>query len=210
MKDNAGHTMVEVMISMAILAIVSLLSFIVLQSSVSASRLSSAKVDVQNNLRDTMGVLVAELREGVSETTTEKTGAPDGLVPVAVGDAGRSITFQVAEPASGEQLFDYSSPITFQLENEDANGNGRLDAGEDENEDGVLTRRVTRVQDGVSTPVASASSVDDVQFTLVANQATGNNDMTTVEIVLRGSKRYGSGDGTPVVAEMTSHVRLVN
>ena len=62
--NNQGHTMVEMMVSMAILSIVSLLGFIVLQSSTSSAQLANAKVDVQNNLRDTMAVLTAELREG--------------------------------------------------------------------------------------------------------------------------------------------------
>jgi len=208
--NNAGHTMLEVMVSMAILTVVSLLGFIVLQSSYSSAQLANAKVDVQNNLRDTMAVLISELREGVTETTTKKTGAPDGLNPVSLADGGRSITFQVAIPTSGETLFTYSTPITFFHENEDLNGNGRLDPDEDANDDGALTRRMVREQGGETTPVAGASTIEGVEFTLIANQSAGINDLTTVQITLRGSKRYGGGDGKPVVAEMTSNVRLVN
>lgn len=209
MKNN-GHTMVEVMVSMGILSVVSLLGFIVLQSSTSSAQLANAKVDVQNNLRDTVSVLSSELREGVTEITTEKTGAPEGLVPVAIGDEGRSITFQVPEPVSGEALFAYSTPITFSLENEDANGNGRLDPDEDTNGDGGLTRRMLRSQNGESVPVAGASTIEFVNFTLLANQAEGVDERTTVEITLRGSKRYGAGEGKPLFAETTSNIRLVN
>lgn len=208
--NNAGHTMLEVMVSMAILSVVSLLGFIVLQSSYSSAQLANAKVDVQNNLRDTMAVLISELREGVTETTTNKTGAPEDLDPVTLGEGGRSITFQVAVPTTGEALFTYSTPITFALQNEDLNGNGRLDPDEDQNEDGALTRRIVRTQDGETTPVAGASTIDGVEFTLIENQAAGSDDLTTVQITLRGSKRYGGGDGKPVIAEMTSNVRLVN
>lgn len=208
--NNQGHTMVEVMISTAILTIVSLLGFVVLQSSTSSAQLANAKVDVQNNLRDTMTALTFALREGVTQTTTEKTGAPEDLFPVAVSDEGRAITFQMPEPIAGEEMFDYSTPITFSLQNEDENGNGLLDPDEDTNEDGTLTRRIVRSQDGVTTPVAGASTIDFVSFTLLANQVTGVADLTTVQITLRGSKRYGAGEGQPVLAEMTSSIRLVN
>jgi prepilin-type N-terminal cleavage/methylation domain-containing protein len=208
--NNHGHTLMEIMVSTAILSIVSLLGFVVLQSSTSSAQLANAKVDVQNNLRDTMAVLTAELREGVTQTTTEKTGAPEDLFPVAVSDEGRAITFQMPEPIVGEAMFAYSTPITFSLQNEDENGNGLLDPDEDTNEDGVLTRRIVRSQVGETLPVASASTIDFVNFTLLANQVTGVADLTTVQITLRGSKRYGAGEGKPVLAEMTSNIRLVN
>lgn len=207
---NSGHTMVEIMVSMGILSVVSLLGFIVLQSSTTSAQLANAKVEVQNNLRDTISVLSSELREGVTKITTEKTGAPEGLFPVAIGDDGRSITFQVPRPVSGEALFAYSTPITFSLENEDANENGLLDPDEDTNSDGTLTRRIVRSQDGVSVPVASASTIEFVNFTLLVNQAASIDDMTTVQITLRGSKRYGAGEGKPLLAETTSNIRLVN
>lgn len=209
MNDH-GHTMIEMMVSMAILSIVSLLGFIVLQSSTSSAQLANAKVDVQNNLRDTMAVLTAELREGVTEITTEKTGAPEDLFPVAIGDEGRSITFQMPEPVAGENMYAYSRPVTFSLQNEDVNENGQLDPDEDTNADGALTRRIVRSQNGETIPVAGATTIDGVTFTLLANQATGITDMTTVRITLRGSKRYGAGEGRPVLAEMTSNIRLVN
>jgi len=208
--NNSGHTMLEVMVSTAILTVVSLLGFIVVQSSASSAQLANAKVDVQNNLRDTMAVLASELREGVTLATTEATGAPENLDPVAVAGEGHLIVFQVPVPVAGEAMFAYSTPITFSLENEDANGNGRLDDGEDTNEDGVLTRRVVRTQNGLATPVAGAQNIDDVTFTLLQNQAVGNNSLTTVRITLTGSKRYGSGEGKLVNAEMSSNIRLVN
>jgi prepilin-type N-terminal cleavage/methylation domain-containing protein len=208
--NSQGHTMVEVMVSMAILSIVSLLGFVVLQSSTTSAQMSNAKVEVQNNLRDTMAALTFELREGVTQTTTEKTGAPEGLFPVAVSEEGRAITFQMPEPIAGQELFSYSTPITFSLQNEDENGNGRLDPDEDTNDDGVLTRRIVRSQNGETVPIAGASTIDFVNFTLLANRVTGVADLTTVQITLRGSKRYGAGEGKPVLAEMTSNIRLVN
>ena len=208
--NNLGHTMVEVMVSTAILTIVSLLGFVVIQTSASSAQLANAKVDVQNNLRDTMSALAAELREGVTQATTEETGAPEDLFPVAVEEEGSRITIQVPEAVAGEDMFAYSTPITFWLQNEDENGNGRLDEGEDTNEDGVLTRRIVRTQDGEDTAVAGARTIDEVVFTLVENQAAGNDEFTTVRIALSGSKRYGPGEGKLVAAEMTSNIRLVN
>lgn len=209
MKNN-GHTMVEVMISMSILTIVSLLGFIVIQSSASSAQLANAKVDVQNNLRDTMAVLASELREGVTSPTTEATGAPENLDPVTIAEEGKRITFQVPVSQPGEQQFSYSTPIAFWLQNEDANGNGRLDDGEDTNEDGVLTRRLVRTQDGEDLAVAGAQNIDQATFTLLENQAAGIDDLTTVRISLSGSKRYGPGAGKLVSAEMTANIRLVN
>lgn len=208
--NERGYTMVEIMVSMAILTVVSLLGFIVLQSSTTSAQLANAKVDVQNNLRDTLVSLTSELREGVTTLTTEKTGAPDNLAPVAVGADGDRITFQIPEKASGGDLFDYSTPITYWLQNEDENGNGRLDEGEDTNEDGALTRRLVRTQDGEDTPVAGAMTIDQVTFTLLENQSVHNKELTAVRITMTGSKRYGPGSGKLVAAEMTSSIRLVN
>ena len=208
--NNHGHTLMEIMVSTAILSIVSLLGFVVLQSSTSSAQLANAKVDVQNNLRDTMAALTFELREGVTQTTTEKTGAPEGLHPVAVSDEGRAITLQLPVPIAGQELYAYSTPITFAIQNEDTNGNGRLDPDEDTNGDGALTRRIIRSQNGQTTAIAGATTIDFVNFTLLANQVTGVADLTTVQITLRGSKRYGAGEGKPVFAEMTSNIRLVN
>lgn len=205
-----GYSLVEVMIASSILGIVSLLGFVVLKSSNESVQLTTAKVDVQNSLRDTMAVITEELREAVSSGTTERTGAPEGLFPIAVASEGKEIIFQVPVPIDGEAQFEYSTPIRFTLENEDENGNGRLDPDEDENGDGVLTRRIVRIQDGAQTIVASANSIDGVQFTQVANQAAGNDRFTTVNIRLSGSKRYGTGEGKLVISEMTSNIRLVN
>src|SRR5690606_433940 len=136
-----------------------------------------------------------ELREGVSEFTTARTGTPDTLAAVVVGDDGNQITFQTPEAQEGDVLYGYSTPITVSLENEDANGNGRLDNGEDSNGDRALTRRLVRTQDGVTVAVASANTIDDVEFTLLQNQAAGRAWFSTVQISLRGSKRYGAGEG---------------
>lgn len=205
-----GYSLLEVMVASTILGVVSLLGFVVLKSSNEAAQLSTAKVDVQNHLRDSMAVMSGELREAVSSETTNRTGAPEGLYSIAVDETGNSVTFQVPEPVAGEEQFAYSTPITYSLVNEDVNGNGLLDEGEDANEDGVLTRRIVRTQDGVEVPVASANSIDTVTFQLVANQATGNRELTTVNIQLTGSKRYGPGEGKLVVSELESSIRLVN
>lgn len=205
-----GYSLLEVMVASTVLGVVSLLGFVVLKSSNEAAQLTTAKVDVQNHLRDSMGVMSGELREAVSSETTNRTGAPDGLYSVVVDETGGSITFQVPEAVEGEEQFGYSTPITYSLVNEDLNGNGRLDPDEDTNDDGVLTRRIIRTQDGVEVPVASANSIDTVTFQLVANQATGNNELTTVNIQMTGSKRYGPGEGKLVVSELESSIRLVN
>ncbi len=54
------------------------------------------------------------------------------------------------------------------------------------------------------------STIEFVNFSLLDNQAADVEDRTTVQITLRGSKRYGAGEGKPVLAEMTSNIRLVN
>lgn len=208
--NNHGHTMVEVMISTAILTVVSLLGFIVLQTSTSSAQLANAKVEVQNNLRDTMLTLSRELREGVTELTTKKTGAPEDLYAIKLDGDGKVLTFQTPVAGEGDILYTYSTPITFSLQNEDLNGNGKLDDGEDANGDGVLTRRVVRTQDELTESVASANTIDNVQFALVQNQAAGKNYVSTVQISLSGSKRYGDGEGKLVRSEMNSSIRLVN
>lgn len=207
---SRGYTLLESMLATSILSIVSLLGFIVLKSSNDAAQLTTAKVDVQNHLRDTMSAMTRELREGVTTATTELTGAPEDLAAVVVENDGAEIVFQIPDPQPGDTQIAYSTPIRFVLQHEDSNGNGKLDEGEDENEDGVLTRRIVRVQDGEVTPLASASTIESVEFALVENQAAGNDNLTTVSIRLTGSKRHGSGDGHPVNAALSSIVRLVN
>jgi hypothetical protein len=132
------------------------------------------------------------------------------LSPVSVEGDGTEIVFQVPAPQPGETQIAYSTPIRFLLQHEDGNNNGKLDPDEDENGDGVLTRRVVRVQDGEVTPLASANTIESVEFTLVENQDAGNDNLTTVSIRLTGSKRHGSGEGHAVVSEMSATVRLVN
>lgn len=205
-----GHSLLEVMVASSILTVVSLLGFIVVKSSNETAQLTTAKAEVQNNLRDSMAALVDELREGVTVATTELTGAPEDLAAVSVEDDGKRIVFQIPAPEPGATQIAYSTPVSFTLENEDENGNGRLDAGEDENGDGALTRRIVRVQDGAETPVAGATTIDDVTFTLLENQAEDNDNLTTVRIQMAGSKRYGAGDGKLVLSQMESVVRLVN
>lgn len=207
---NRGYSLLEMMVASAVLTTVSLLGFIAVQSSASSAQLSNAKVDVQNNLRDTMAAITVELREGVTATTAQATGAPPDLHGVVVSENGRELTFQTPIPAEGERMFRYSTPITFRLENEDANGNGRLDPGEDADGDGALTRRIVRVQDGETRSLAGATTIDNVGFQLVENQAAGNSTATTVRIRLEGSKRYGPGEGKLVRASLDSSIRLVN
>jgi prepilin-type N-terminal cleavage/methylation domain-containing protein len=163
-RATSGFTLLELSISMALLSIISLMAFTVINGVTASVKLSSTKDQVQGAVRDTLSVMSAELEQASRKTNT---GLTPPLQALAVLSAS-SVRFQVPVDNTGTV---FSQPITYALVNEDANGNGRLDAGEDANGDGTLTRRITRTQNGVTRSIGAANNISSVQFAL---NATGD------------------------------------
>lgn len=213
---RTGFTLVELSTAMAILSVVSLLSFVVLRTSTQTADLSRAKSQIQGEIRDVMTAVSNRVQEAVTQRLTNVTGAPEDLFPIAVSQDGHSVTFQVPAPADGADLYAFSDPITIALESEDqAEGtgdpNGKLDDGEDANGDGVLTRRVTLTQGEVTTTLASANNISNLQFELLEHKAAGNTNLTTLRIWVEASATYGAGERSQLIkAELESQIHLMN
>lgn len=211
MKQKHGYTLIEISIASAILTIVSLLSFIVIRSSAEASQVTSAKDDVQSNLRNVMGTLTAEIRQAY--TTRILDGSPPpGVVPIAVSNGGRQLTFMVPVPSDSSPLPNASAPITIRHENEDTGDppNGLLDGGEDTNGDGALTRRVVRIQNGQTAVLGASNDISDITFQLRQNPSDNIAALTELRIWIESTKRYGPGGGKRVRGELESIIPLQN
>lgn len=166
MKSKAGFTLLELSIATGILTVVSLLTFIVTQSTTSAVAVADAKEQAQASVRDTLNAMASELQ------LAAKVANP-ALVPplnaVSVVNPGE-IVFQIPVNSTGSV---WSTPIRYRFVNEDASGpgaeNARLDDGEDADGDGALTRHIVRIQDGVTTVLGAANDLSLVQFVLSPN-----------------------------------------
>jgi len=210
MREKSGYTLLEVSIATAILTIVSLLGFIVLRSSTDSANLSRAQGGVQQNLRSVMTSVATEVRSAYTERTVDSLVAPEDAEAITVSDEGRSITFMVPEPDGTHPIPQPSAPITIRYENEDANQNGVLDAGEDADGDGALTRRLVRVQGPDTRTIGASNDISNVQFALLPNREEGDDRLTTLQITLESNRRFGPGNERTVRAELESSIHLEN
>ena len=208
--ESRGFTLVELVISMAILAIISVLGIVALQSSTTSMATAESKADVQDNVRDALAAMTRELQMASKSSDDSLTPPLDAVAinadPVAGSPA--ELVFQVPVTGSGR---DWTTPIRYRYMNEDANGNGWLDSAEDLDSDGVLTRRILRVQDlngdgdaadnGESMPVGGANDLSDVQFV-----RTGD----VITITLTADKFMRGRRSDPVRVTVSSDVYLQN
>ncbi len=172
---NNGFTLVELILASAILVIVSLLGFTAVQSSSRSININQSTSRVQDDARNVMLALTQEIEFAVKPAAMGLV-LPPGVVGIEVRDNGRSVTFQIP---TDNTFTRFSAPITFRFETEDALienepgyefGNALLDAGEDLNNDGVLNRRIVRVQSGVTSVVGSANTIADAVFELLPEE----------------------------------------
>ena len=212
-----GYSLLEVIISTSILMIISMLGYVMLVSSTESAELARAKAEVQANLRDVMAEMTSELRAAYTARTVDAAPpiAPEDTQAVQVSEDGQSLTFQVPVPTDGPERVRGSSPVTYALQMEDtyqsgAGFNAVLDEGEDVNEDGVLTRRIVRIQDGEERSVGSANNISACTFQLLPSQESDNDQLTTVRIWLEATKSYGLSPPTLVKGELESRVHLAN
>jgi prepilin-type N-terminal cleavage/methylation domain-containing protein len=198
MRPNAGFTLLEMTIAVALLSVVSLLSYLAIQSGAETSVVAAAKEEVAAGLRDTLIEVTKEARQAYTARTTESAPkhAPEEAQSIKLISSGKGISFYIPLKTNHPKP-DALGPIIIEFENEDANGNGKLDSGEDKNGDGVLTRRLVRRLGNDVRPLGAFNSLRDVTFTLSKNAANGSNinNRLTVRlqgerIILRGGKEY--------------------
>ncbi len=208
--ENRGFTLTELMISTAILVIICALGMVAVQAASTSSATAKSKAEVQDNVRDAMEGMVAELQLASKRTDVSLTPPLRALVVTANPVAGSpvQVTFQTPEGGSGRN---WSQPITFRYINEDANGDGRLNSGEDTDGDRVLSRRILRIQDlngngstndaGETRPVGGANDMSTVTFALNGNVLT---------ITLTSQKLIGLRRTNPARVTISSDVYLEN
>lgn len=183
---SGGFTLVELMVSVAILAVISILLAYAL--SVSATSMSSATAEtrVHNNLRNLLQVMQSEVELAAKEDDFTLTPPVRGIsINTSTGDitVPVELTFQIPIDATG---LGWSSPIIYRYVNEDLNGNGFLDSGEDRDSDKQLTQRLVRVQDlngdGALMPneVQSLGGVNNLDRVLFELAGTGNAELRVV------------------------------
>ena len=191
---NKGFTLLEMTLAMALTVIVALLGLTALRTSIRTVALADAKDTVQRNLRDVLAEVTAEVQLAASQDD-----APTVYAIRTVGEAQAEIVFQVPLDNAGAN---WSTPITYRFVNEDANGNGKLDEGEDADGDGALARHIARVQDDVTRVVAAANNVSQARFVL-------NDTRKMLTVTLTASKLAGMG-GAPAEGSTTTRILILN
>ncbi|MBI4559780.1 MAG: prepilin-type N-terminal cleavage/methylation domain-containing protein [Candidatus Hydrogenedentes bacterium] len=159
-----GFTLLEVMISVAIMVLVVGVMYLLADSMDLASRTQEAQTTTLDNARMGMWFLVRELRgagdnsftnvfPGGTVTYRKATDLDGNGTPVDSGgnlELGTPRTLQV-DTAGRLVLIDGATTRVITggvAPNEDANGNGALDAGEDANNSGRLERGLWFERDG--------------------------------------------------------------
>jgi prepilin-type N-terminal cleavage/methylation domain-containing protein len=199
-SEPSGFTLVEMTISMAILVVVSLLTFVVTQATTSAIAVSQAKEMAQASVRNALADMTTELALASKKTNTAFVPQLDALTVVS----GAEIVFQVPASSSGTV---WSAPITYRFINEDVGpngGNARLDDGEDTDGDLALSRHIERIQGETRRVVGAANDISNVQFSL--NPPT--NDV--LRITVTATKAINNRRHDLVSSTATSSVYLTN
>ncbi|HOV31890.1 MAG TPA: prepilin-type N-terminal cleavage/methylation domain-containing protein [Candidatus Hydrogenedens sp.] len=216
-KSYFGFTLIEMTISVALLGIISLLSFIALESSVKSSTLAAAQNEIDSALRDTFNGLSEVVKQAYTTESTNVTPptAPNGVEPIQVQNEGYSIQFFIPVPVNTPALIQASQPITIMYENEDHSSeenppNAILDDGEDTNNDKALTRRLVMIQGNNRRVLGSANCISNVEFQLLPDRSNSSDQATILYVYLEGSKRMGPGMGPLIRAELSGTIKLEN
>lgn len=216
-KDKQGFTLVEVTISVALMGIISLLSFLALQSSVKSSSLSFVQDKIDSDLRNTFNELSKLVKQAYTEVSANVTPPiiPTGAGVIQIQNEGKGLRFFVPVPVTTPAFIQSSQPITILFENEDRSvggipPNALLDNGEDTNGDRALTRRLVMVQGNNHRVIGSANCISNVEFQLLPDRSDTSNSLTLLYVYLEGTKRMGPGVGPLIRAELSGIIKLEN
>lgn len=205
--ERNGFTLLEVMISASLIVIVSLLGFVALQSSARMMNINQTTALLQSDVRNLMLVLTREIEPAVKPVALGLS-LPPGVEGLRVLEDNSGVVYQVPADNSFTQ---FSSPIAIQFETEDTPlaipnfefGNAILDPGEDRNHDGVLNRRVLRMQDGETRVLGGANNIADAHFELLEN-----NQILRVRVV--ATRRIDNVNSHLARFELQSDIYLMN
>ena len=93
MHRRHGFTLLEMMISLSVLSVISLLGFIVIRSSYESQALIEAKSTMDRELRDLMASLTSELEMAYTDPVLDSVSTPENVEKVRVSSDKKSITF---------------------------------------------------------------------------------------------------------------------
>ncbi|MCX8064064.1 MAG: type II secretion system GspH family protein [Candidatus Hydrogenedentes bacterium] len=217
MKKNFGMTLIEVIISAGLLSIISILSFLAIQSSVKSSSLAFAQNEIDSALRNTFNELTNLVKQAYTEASTNVTPptAPPGVEPIQITNNGKGLRFFLPVRVNTPAFFQSSGPILINFENEDMGNatnppNALLDPGEDANNDGTLTRRLVIQRGNNRTGVGSANCISNVSFQLLPDRSSSSNFLNVLYVYLEGTMRMGPGEGPIIRSELTGTIKLEN
>lgn len=205
---KTGFTLVEVMIGLLLVVFLSSLGFVAVQTTTRSVNVSRAQSELQSEARNIILALSREVESAVQPIMAGEPPLPPGVQGLQVLDAGRTLRFQVP---LNETFTAFSAPVTIRYENEDlpteqeeaALGNAILDAGEDTNEDGALTRRLVREQGGPPQILGGANHLADMRFELQEN-----GDVLRVFLLL--TRPMGSPPGQLIRCQVQEDIYLMN
>lgn len=210
MRTNAGLTLLELIIVVALMSIFGLLAFVAVTSATEATVLADAKTQTQSDLRQVVMQISDELQLA-SKTPNNALTPPLQAVRINRDMDANSpveIVFQVPLDGSGTN---WSRPVRFRHFTEDLNNNALLDPGEDVDGDGVLSRRVLRLEDlngdgtfdgpGETVQVGSANNIAELDFAIDGDRVT---------ITATATKLVGNRQTAPVTSTVTATVYLLN
>ncbi|MDZ4860881.1 MAG: prepilin-type N-terminal cleavage/methylation domain-containing protein [Candidatus Hydrogenedentes bacterium] len=208
--DSRGFTLMELMMTVAILFVVSVLGILALQSSSSAMAIAASKSEVEGNVRDVLTAMAREI-ELSSKTPDDSLLPPLEAVAVNQDPAPLcpvELSFQIPLDDTGLR---WSSAIRYRFYNEDVNGDGLLNPGEDVDGDRSLSRRILRLQDRNND--GDASDPDEQRPLAGANNLTGADfaiNANVISITLSSEKLMDGRRDHPITTNASSDIYLQN
>lgn len=197
-----GFTLIELLIVVVLITIILTLVEGAFRTSLRVMETANSRGQAISSLNQVLWVMSSELETAAREVgdavdSVAAISVTDDGAPVAAGVSGNQVNFQF--PTG---LDTWTQPLQYRFINEDANDNAILDAGEDTNGDGRLTRRIERVNltSGIVEPVGGSNDIADVQFRL-----DEDNEVLTIFILstreVAGTRTNANG---PLQAQVTS------
>lgn len=147
MRKTGGFTLVEILITTALITVVSALGLVAMQSSSRAIELNQALSTIQQDARAAMMTITREVEFGVKQAPAGFS-LPLGVEGAEVSSDNRSVTYQLP---TDDEFTTFSPPITLTFDED--------------------TRRILRTQSGETQVIGSANSVTQATFALRDNNS---------------------------------------
>lgn len=210
---NAGFTLVELSISIALIVLISLLGYLASSGSLKSVDLTQRMTTLQEELRSTMRALSDQVQPAV-KAARAGLELPAGAQALTIVDTADPHAISFTVPTDMTYTV-FSGVTTIQFETEDLPaasiengqyGNGVLDSGEDKNGDAMLNRRLVMIRpDGTRQVLGGSSHLANVTFNLSADGS-----MLGVTMVATMRLETGKSKTRMLLYTLTSSIFLMN